>query len=209
MKTKASTMKTKARITLFGLVMVIALCYANFASAESNFATGAAAQSGGTGASARLDFRIVIPEFIYFQVGTSGITINEILFQPTANEVYSSTPNIAGTGGDPGPGSVNVVLVSNVGNVEIDEANDGTTGLSDVSGNTISYSQITTTSSNPGSIPAPTLSDPGGNIVTITPNVGTSVINRTATWTYDYTNPAVPPAAGTYTGQVTYTATAP
>ena len=56
MKTKACTMKTKARITLLGLVMIIALCYVNFANAESNSATGT-----GATASARLDFQIVIP----------------------------------------------------------------------------------------------------------------------------------------------------
>ena len=38
-------MKTKARIILFGLAMVIALFYVNFASAESNLATGAGPQS--------------------------------------------------------------------------------------------------------------------------------------------------------------------
>ena len=38
-------MKTKARIILFGLVMVIALCYVSFAKADSNFATGAGPQS--------------------------------------------------------------------------------------------------------------------------------------------------------------------
>ena len=38
-------MKTKARIILLGLVMVIALCYVNFANAESNFATVAGPQS--------------------------------------------------------------------------------------------------------------------------------------------------------------------
>jgi hypothetical protein len=202
-------MKTTLKIFILGLVMVMALCYANPASADSSFATGAAAQSGGTGALARLDFRIVIPEFIYFQVGTSGGVINEILFQPTANQVYNSTPNITGTGGDPGPGSVNVVLVSNVGIVEIEETNNGTTGLSDlISGDSISYGQIRTISSDPA-LPAPTLSDAGGTFVSIAPNFGPSVINRTATWTYDYTNPLVPPTAGTYTGQVTYTAAAP
>jgi len=101
------------------------------------------------------------------------------------------------------------VLVSNVGSVEIEET---TTALSEpISGDTISYVQIQTLSSDAGGLPAPALSDgPGpGNFVSITPNVGLSVIDRTATWTYDYTNPAVPPTAGDYTGQVTYTAAAP
>ncbi len=72
MKTKARVillgqgegiMKTKARIILLGLVMAIALCYVNFANAESNSAIGA-----GATASARLDFQIVIPPFVYFRV---------------------------------------------------------------------------------------------------------------------------------------------
>jgi len=212
MKTKANTMKTKARITLFGLVMVIALCYANFANAESNVATGVAAQSGGSGASAMLNFRIVIPEFIYFRVGSSGGTIDTVNFEPTADDVYNGTAGIAATAGS---GAVNVRLVSNAGGVRITPSNNSSgAGLGDGGGvNYISYAQINSASDDPA-LPAPALLNSGGTSVDITPNVNANVTNITATWTYTYNNPADPPAAGIYGtaangGQVTYTAAVP
>jgi len=201
-------MKTKARITLFGLVMVIGLCYANFASAESNFATGAAAVSGGTGAPVNLDFQIIIPQFIYFQVGAGGAGIEQIQFTPTADEVANATAAIAGTGGDLGGGIVTVSLVSNAGGVDITETNNGVTGLDDGSGNFISYTQINTGTNN-GNLPAPVLSDAGSNFVSITPTTGSITVIRNVQWTYTYDNPATPPVPGTYDGRVTYTAAIP
>jgi len=200
MKTKESTMKTKARITLLGLVMVIALCYVNFANAESNFETGA-----GATADARLNFEIVIPPFVYFRVSAAGAgTIDTINFSPTATDVYTGGGTTAGTGGDVGGGAVNVVLISNGGDVEITPSNGG--GLTNGGGNTISYTQINTTVV--GSITAPTLTDAGGSTETIPANPS-GIINLTSVWTYEYINPATPPAAGTYTDQVTYTAAIP
>lgn len=206
-------MKTKARIILFGLVMVMALCYVNFANAESNFATGAAAQSTGAGASARLDFRIVIPEFIYFRVGSSGGTIDTVNFEPTADDVYNATSDIAATAGS---GTVAVSLVSNAGGVRITPSNNsGGNGLSNglATPNYISYAQINTATGDPA-LPAPELLNPGGTSVNITPNISANVTRITTTWTYTYDNPTDPPAAGTYGtaangGQVTYTAAIP
>ncbi len=108
-------MKTKARITLFGLVMVIALCYVNFANAESNFATGGAAGSGGAGASVNLDFQITIPSFIFFRVGSSGVVIDQINFNPSATDVATPGAITTGTGGDLTGGRVTVRLVSKEG----------------------------------------------------------------------------------------------
>jgi hypothetical protein len=214
MKTKASTMKTKARITLFGLVMVIGLCYANFANAESSFVTGGAAGSGGGGTSVNLDFQIVIPQFLFFRVGSANAFVNQIEFTPTGDEVANATAGIGATAasGDLGSGSVTVSIVSNatsaVDSVVITETNDFMTfGLTDGSGNWISYNQINTGSNN-GLLPAPDLSDSSSNSVTIAPNVG-NITNIQAQWTYTYDNPATIPVAGTYGGQVTYTAAIP
>ncbi len=214
MKTKVSTMKTKARITLFGLVMVIGLCYANLASAESNFATGGAAQSGGGGAAVNLDFQIVIPQFIFFRVGSAGATVDLIEFTPTADEVANATAGIAATAasGDLGSGTVTVSIVSNTTTVAnpvvITETNDTmSSGLSDGSGNWISYNQINTGTNN-GLLPAPDLSNSNSNSVSIAPNFG-DITNIQAQWTYTYDNPGTPPVAGTYAGQVTYTAAIP
>ena len=208
-------MKTTSKIFILGLVMVMALCYANSASAESNFATGGAAASGGGGAAVNLDFQIVIPAFIYFRVGSDLAVIDQIQFAPTADEVANATPGTAGTGGDLGGGTVTVSLVSNAGlgaGVNIIETNNGATGLGDGSGNFISYAQINTASNN-GALPAPVLSDAGSNSVNIAATAG-AITNRQAQWTYTYDNPATIPEAGTYGGsanggRVTYTAAVP
>jgi len=200
MKTKKSTMKTKARITLFGLVMVIGLCYANFASAESNFATGAGPQS----AAVNLDFQIVIPKFIYFRVGPAGaLNIDTINFNPTATDVTTPGAITAGTGGDAGGGgAVNVDLISNGGNITITTANDGGgNGLVDGT-NYISYDQIFTTDG--GNIAAPDLTNAGAAAPVVINSTGVTV--ESDVWTYTYENPAAPPVPGSYTGRVTYTA---
>ncbi len=204
-------MKTTSKIFILGLVMVMALCYTNSANAESNFATGAAAQSGGAGAAVNLDFQIVIPAFIYFRVGSDLAAIDQIQFAPTADEVATAATT-AGTGGDLGNGTVTVSLVSNAGGVRITETNSGVTGLADGTGNFISYAQINTGTSD-GNLPAPVLSNAASNIVNIAPTAG-NVTDRQAVWTYTYDNPATPPEAGTYGGlanggRVTYTAAIP
>jgi hypothetical protein len=205
------TMKTTSKFFILGLVMVMALCYVNSASAESAFATGAAAQSGGAGASVNLNFQIVIPQFIYFQVGTGGGTIDQIQFAPTATDVATPGAITAGTGGDLTGGRVTLRLVSNAGNIRITENNNsGSAGLGN--GSTfISYSQINTATTDPN-LPAPTLSDAGGN--TSFPVAVGNITNIQTDWLYTYTNPAAPPEAGTYGGlanggRVTYTAAIP
>ena len=229
MKTKAGIillgqgegiMKTKARIILLGLVMAVVFCYVTSVRADSDFATGAAAGSGGTGAAVNLDFQIVIPAFIYFQVGSSGAVIDLIQFTPAAAEVAAGTPGIAATlaSGDVGNGTVTVSLISNgslLGNgVNITQTNDGAGGLGDGAGNFISYAQIITSTNN-GALPAPPLSNAGPDTVNIA-NTSGNITNRQAQWTYTYNNPATPPEAGTYGtggvaigGHVTYTAAIP
>ena len=193
-------MKTKARIILFGLVLVMALCYTNFARAESDFATGV-----GANAVVNLDFQIVIPRFVYFRVGTAGATnIDTINFAPTATEVATGVVT-GGTGGNVGGGAVDVDLISNGGNITITPSNDGGGfGLSDGGVNNISYAQIIT--GDGGAIQAPALANGGGTPVTILSG-GVTVLSDV--WTYTYTNPATPPVPGTYTGRVTYTAAIP
>ncbi|MGD2076448.1 MAG: hypothetical protein PVG38_16230 [Gammaproteobacteria bacterium] len=178
-------------VAALGIVPLTAL-------AESSSATG----GGNMSASARLNLRVTIPAFLYFQVGTVGATVDQILFAPTQNEVGSGTP-ISGSGGDAAGGSgANVVVRSNSGQITITESNDaGIGGLG--SGGAISLSEISVTSDN-GALGAPTLSDTGGNTSSPTPNNG-SVTDRTAVWTYTYDNNTTP-ASGTYDAQITYTA---
>jgi hypothetical protein len=192
-------MKTKARIILLGLVIAIAFCYVTSVRAESNFAIGA-----GATADASLNFEIVIPPFVYFRVGNAG-SINTINFSPTATDIATPGAHTAATGGDAlGGAAVNVVLISNGGDVTITPTNlNG--GLTS-GGNTISYTQINT--SDGGIIATPNLTNAGGTAEIITSGAF-GITNLTDVWTYEYINPATPPAAGTYTDQVTYTASIP
>lgn len=186
-----------------GAIMGLSMLQPAFSATD--VATGAAAQSTGAGASVDLNFNITIPEFILFQVGAGTETIS---FAPSATDVANGTANTTGTGGDAGAGAVNVRLISNAGTVQIKESNNGTgSGLTN-GANNISYAQIKTAETGAGGITPPALSDSGANTSTVTPSSG-SVTAKSTVWTYTYDNPALPPAPGTYTGTVTYTAAIP
>jgi hypothetical protein len=170
--------------------------------------------NGALSTNARIDFSVVIPRFLSFRVGTTGVTIDQITFSPTAATVGNSTP-ISGTGGDAGAGTAaNVSVLGNGGQITISEANNSAgAGLKHATlADTISYTEITTSSSD-GNLPAPALSNAGGNTSTPVLNGASSVTNRTAVWTYAYANTTIP-SAGTYGtsakgGRVTYTASMP
>jgi hypothetical protein len=180
------------------------------AHAESSVVFGGA---GPFSTSARLDFAITVPRFLQFQVGTAGATIDAISFNVAAANVGSGSAQ-AGTGGNLGSGAVSVNIKANAGQVTITPSNNsGGAGLGNgVAGQTISYSEILTASSDAANVPAPTLSNAGGTAVTPALTAGT-VTHRSATWTYTYANTTVP-NPGTYGtaangGRVTYTASTP
>ncbi len=205
-------MKTKSKMlkTAFALGMGAALAAAIPAHAERTTVNGGGALS----TDARLDFSIVIPRFLSFRVGTTGATIDQITFTVPAANVGDSTP-IAGTGGDAGGGTAaNVTVVGNGGQITITENNNGGgSGLAHASlAENISYSEISTTSSDAANLQRPVLSDAGGNTSLPVLNTG-DVTNRSAVWTYSYANSAIH-SAGTYGtstkgGRVTYTASMP
>jgi hypothetical protein len=198
-------MKRNHRILTIILVLTALIFYGGSVWAESNTSVGASPS-----ASARVDFQVVIPEFLLFQVGTAGTgNVDLIEFTPTATEIVNQTLDIAATAasGDVGNGTVTVRVVSNAGQVTIDEATTG--ALDDGAGNTISFSYINTASSDAANLPAPTLSDAGGNTAAVALTAG-DVTVQNAQWTYTYDNDQpTPPAAGTYTATATYTASAP
>ena len=174
--------------------------------AESDSDSGATPLS----AAANLDFEIVIPGILNFQVGTAGGTIDLISFAPLAANVGDDS-NVAGTGGDLTGGVVTVELLSNAGQVTITPTNSsGGAGLSNGTEN-IPYTEILT-SSNLAALDAPTLSDAGGTATL--PTVTDGVTDLSAQWSYFYDNSAVY-SAGTYGGvntqggRVTYTAAIP
>lgn len=172
--------------------------------AESDFETGAGALS----AQARVDFQITIPRFLSLRVGTTGAPVDLVSFTVPAANVGDATA-IAGTGGDLGAGSVTARVLGNGGNVTLQATTAGPIGNG--AAGTISWSQITTASSNP-SLPAPVLANGASAGVPVAATAG--VVNQTATWTYSYANSAVI-ESGTYGGvntnnsRVTYTASLP
>lgn len=180
--------------------------------AESNSAVGASPS-----ASARLDFQIVIPGILRFQVGTTGANnVDLIEFQPAGATLGDGSDTAATAGsGNLGNGSVTVALLSNAGQVTITETNNsGGAGLDNGAGDTIPYAEILTASGDPTNFAAPTLSNNSSNTSQPPPNVGTKVTVRNTTWTYSYDNSTVYPE-GTYGGlntqggRVTYTAATP
>ncbi|HUI99184.1 MAG TPA: hypothetical protein VLY46_03065 [Usitatibacter sp.] len=204
-------MNTPSRARVLGLAVGAAcLLLASGAQSESSTSTGAGALSS----PAHLDFTISIPRFLSFRLGTTGATIDVITFTVPGASVGNATP-VAGTGGDAGGGSAeNVSVVGNGGQITITEANNSAgAGLQHATlAEAISYSQITTTSSDTANLQRPVLSDAGGNTSTPVLNAG-NVTNRSAVWTYSYANATIP-SAGTYGtsakgGRVTYTASMP
>jgi hypothetical protein len=211
----------KTSIAVKSLLGAASLALPLFAFAESNVQTGTATSA--PGATAHVDFTVVIPKILYLRVGTgssysTGVltstpTIDLITFSPTSAQLGSGTA-IAGTGGDLSGGVETAAIVSNSGNVTLNATAAG--ALSDGNGDTISYAQITTTASTLTSataLPAPVLSNTtSANVVLTAPT--TKVITQDAKWTFAYANTAIVPT-GTYGGvntnnsRVVYTATMP
>jgi hypothetical protein len=189
--------------------------------AESNVQTGAA--TAAPGATAHVDFSVVIPKILYLRVGTgsnytTGIlaanaVINLIRFSPTAAQVGNGTA-VAGAGGNLGGGAETAAVVSNSGNVTLKATSTG--ALLDAAGDSIPYTQIKTAATAgfyPTLLPAPVLQNgASANILITAP--ASKIIKTDARWTYSYANTNLVPV-GTYggvnvrNGRVVYTATMP
>ena len=211
----------KTSIALKSLVGAGALMLPLMTFAESNVQTGAA--TAAPGATAHVDFTIVIPKILYLRVGTGSAyttgaltsvnTIDLITFSPAAGTVGNGTA-VAGTGGDLTGGVETAAIVSNSGNVTLNATAGG--ALSDGNGDTIPFTQITTaatTLTSGTALPAPVLTNgTSSNVVLTAP--ATKLIVQDAKWTYSFANAANVPA-GTYggvnvnNGRVVYTATMP
>jgi hypothetical protein len=211
----------KTSIALKSLLGAGALTLPLMAFAESNVQTGAATSS--PGATAHLDFSVVIPKILYLRVGTGSTyssgaltsvsTVDLITFSPAAGTVGNGTA-VAGTGGDLTGGVETAAIVSNSGNVTLNATASG--ALSDGNGDSIPFAQITTaatTLTSTTALPAPVLSNGvSGNVVLTAP--ATKLITQDAKWTFSFANAANVPA-GTYGGvnvnnsRVIYTATMP
>jgi hypothetical protein len=212
----------KTSIALKSLLGAGALMLPLMVSAESNVQTGAATNA--PGATAHLDFSIVIPKILYLRVGTGSAyttgaltsvnTIDLVTFSPAAGTVGNGTA-VAGTGGDLSNGVETAAIVSNSGNVTLTATAGG--ALGDGNGDTIPFTQITTTAATLNSataLPAPVLTNGVSTPLLLTAPPVTKFISQDAKWTYSFAN-STPVPAGTYggvnvnNGRVVYTATMP
>lgn len=196
------------KIALAAAVAAVVLA-PQFSFAESDVRTNAAA---GASVSGRLDFRVVIPSVLFFQVGagtlnTDDTTVTRLTFTVPGANVADGT-DVAATGGDAAADAVNVRLFSNAGNVNLSAVSttDLTTG-----GVTIPWSEFTvaTAAGAGGSgFTAAAIAHPAIDGGTTTVAATSGVIRQHGTWQYTYGN-GTPYQAGTYNGMVTYTAALP
>ena len=177
------------------LIALATVAAAFSAYAESKFATGA----GPLSAAARLDFRVVVPKVLFLQVGTGTAfadvaTIDRVDFTLTAAQATSG----AAVAGVSTGGAINARVLGNGGNVTFGAASL-TAGLTAAGLPTILWSEIVPTATG-GTLIHPAI---GGGTTALAASAG--VVNSSTVYSFNYTNANVV-AAGTYTGQVTYTA---
>lgn len=177
-------MKKKTMMKAVGMVLVLLLGFTGTVWADS-----ASSLTGDN--DVQLDFKVVIPNVIYFRVGNAVAgNIDTVTLQDDNFDLLD---------GSGFTGSIEVELISTSGDVNI-EASGG--NLQDSSTfTTIPFSDITVTSSV---ITAPAF----GN--TVSSGVGGAVVNAIDTWNFAYAwTSASPPPSGVYDGTVTYTVTIP
>lgn len=214
----------RQRVLLLCCVLNGLFCSAAWADQQITTAPNSS-KNQAVSASAQLDFIINIGKFIFFRVGTGAYptassTVDSVTFNTTptipAGAVTPATGNSTGVNWSGAAPTFSVTTNSNtVLPVEV-RSNAGqisirataTTPLAS-GANTIPLSQIVVTSSD-SNLPAPLIPDSGqGAAVNV---AGTSfsnlVTNRSANWTFNY-NLLTSPAAGTYNGQITFTASSP
>lgn len=191
--------------------LALALATPLLASAESQLVVG-----GTSGATARLDFRVIIPRVLFLGVGTGATaavpgtigTIDTVTFD------YTTNPAAVGTGAA-GVATGNVVpvrVVGNNGQISLTAATAGALTNAATPADTIPWSEITAVSSVP-ELPSPVIPATGtGAGSNVSLSSGTKITDRSANWTFSYANTAVV-APGTYgtatNGRVTYTASMP
>lgn len=212
------------RLAWFQLISLCSLCLAGSALAETKTVT---APSNNTGASlsttARLNFQINMGKFLFMRLGTGAypnassivdtVTFNTNYTIPAGSIVPTNGSNkaVAWNGAAPtltasGTTVLPVEVRSNAGTVTLRASVN--TPLANGS-HTIPFSRVTITSNNNG-LPAPVVPDSGfGASVTVTGTTFAGLVTtQSANWTFAYIN-NTPLTAGTYQGQLLFTASAP
>jgi hypothetical protein len=177
--------------------IALALAAPLLASAESELTIG------GGSAAARLNFQVVIPRVLYLSVGTGNATLADNTTIDQLSYDYSGNVAAIGNGTDSAAQNVSVRVLGNNGQIAIGAVGTGTGLVSNLApADIIPWSEILASSSTP-TFNAPAVGASANPTLT-----AGKVTNRTATWSFAYSNTNIP-APGTYTGQVTYTATMP
>lgn len=180
---------------------------ATVAQAESDFVT---APGGALSATARLDFRITIPKFLYLQVGTGSLMADN----GTVDLMnFVVPPDHVGDGLAVPGGAVTAVLRSNGGDVTLSSTTQG--AMLNGSGGVISFGTISIGSglaTTPLLLEAPLLTD-GATETTLVPATA-GIVNRDAIWNFAFMNLDALPAGvyggpGINNGRVIYTAALP
>ena len=194
----ASTVYKMHRIT-GRLAMTAAL--ATLALSPTVHAEQDVAIGSGNSASANLDFRISIPSFLVFRLGSAGGTVDLIDFDLVAAGVQSGagTPVTATAGsGDQGNGAVTVGLLTNANGNLSTTVTAAATGLSDGGSNNIPFSEISTDDTG-ATLQAPQLTNGTSAAVTTAVSGITNTLSAGESWTYSFDNTSAYPA-GTYGG---------
>lgn len=205
-------------------ILCLAAIAATMPAAHADSSTSSAGASASRSTAVDLDFTLSIDKFIFFRIGsgtwpTPGGATSTVSFAltpsiPGGPTTLATSNNTAVNWSGAAP-SFSVTPSGNVLPVEV-RSNAGqvvlrataTTPLAS-GANTIALSEITIATSD-ANLPAPLIPDAGtstGVNVTGT-SFGNLVTLRNADWTFLYANLAHHPA-GTYTGQVTFTASTP
>lgn len=191
------------------LALALALATPLFASATSDITTGA----GALAATGNLDFRVIIPKFLFLQVGTGTLMADDLA---SIDMVEFNVP-LASLGAGPiaqtSPASITARLRGNNGGISLTATTAG--AMSNGAGDTISFTTITAAAAGATSFAHPVFADGVASAPVAVPvTSGTKITDRTTTWTFSYSNAAIVPA-GTYgdtvakNGRVTYTASMP
>ena len=177
--------------------MALALAAPLLASAESDLTIGTGS------AAAKLNFQVVIPRVLYLAVGTGNATLADNGTVDLLTFDYSSAPADIGSGVDSAAQGVNVRVLGNNGQIAIAASGSGTGLVSSLdAADIIPWTEVLASSTVPA-LAAPAV----GGSANPTLTAG-KVTNSSAVWNFRYSNTAIA-APGTYTGQVTYTATMP
>lgn len=191
------------------LAVVAALALvASGVQAESRISANATGAAMNT--TAALKVSVAVPRILYLRVGDAGATVNTVNFTvgaagltlPVANAVQSTVPGtgtITALSDEAGAttGAVTSRLWTNNGTTTL------TCSSTNIAAGSVNLNKTEFTVATSGTLP-----HPGSDLAcsgSSGPLGAAGVNDLTGTWTYSYV-PALLPAAGTYTGTVTYTA---